>query len=177
LAEFGEYPYWPVAPDGFGGAVTAGNFSGSVTIKEETRSGFTDRDMFVARFSATGQLMWLKILPSLHVTGLAVAGDGAFLTGTFDVSAKIGETNLVPEGAGNVWLARLALGSDPSAPAGGTPQWIRGYASSSRAVDAKVAANRDAVYMAAEFSENADFGSGTLTSNGASDIAIVRVDP
>ncbi|WP_437575884.1 hypothetical protein [Sorangium sp. So ce887] len=177
LASFNEYVRWPVVPDGFGGAVAAGDFSGTLTIRDQTRTAVGERDAFVARFSAEGVLTWLATFPGVQVTGLAVGGNGVFMAGTFSDTAQIGDAELVSKGLTDVWLARVSLGAEPTGLPGGAFEWARSYGGFESDENPKVAANQNAVYLAAEFGARADFGGEVLSSNGGSDIAVVRIEP
>ncbi|WP_437968759.1 hypothetical protein WMF04_05440 [Sorangium sp. So ce260] len=177
LAVFNEYVRWPVVPDRFGGAVTAGEFSGMLTIQNKTWTAATERDAFVARFSAEGTLTWLTTLPGVGVSGLAVGGNGVFVTGTFSAPTQLGSVELASKGLTDVWLARVSLGAEPSGLPGGTFEWARSYGGFEDDENPKVAATEGAVYLAAEFGARADFGGEVLDSAGGKDIAVVRIDP
>ncbi len=79
-----------IAPAPQGGVFVAGNFQAPATFSQTTVEGYGFQDVYIARYSATGQLLWVK----------AIGGSG-----NDQVSA------LATDPLGNVWVSGRFTGS------------------------------------------------------------------
>lgn len=162
-----------ISPGPAGSIFVVGNFIGPATISNTTLVGYGFQDVYLARYSATGQLVWAK----------AIGG-----AGTDQVSAI--ETDL----QGNVWISGRFTGSidlDPnegstvinSAPANA----LDGFFAKFNGDDGSLLEHRDisgggtldirsikidpsdgAFYLGGQFANTVDFDFGPLTQNRTS---------
>src|SRR5436190_925899 len=68
----------------------------------------TSHEAFVARFTSTGDLRWVREVrgPSSEANAVAVDTNGdAFVTGQFEETTSFGTTNLVSRGGGDIFIA------------------------------------------------------------------------
>jgi hypothetical protein len=152
----------PVAVDGGGNVIVAGTFTGSINLGGATLTSAGGRDLFVAKFSATGQHLWSKRFGGTAddwVRGIAVDGAGAVvLTGQFLNTINFGGANLTSAGPDeDIFLAKLS-GVD------GGHVWSKRLGGSS-AADAGYGVAVDGVGNVAitgYFAGGVDFGGGQL---------------
>lgn len=162
-----------ISPGPAGSIFVVGNFIGPATISSTTLDGYGFQDVYLARYSATGQLIWAK----------AIGGSG-----TDQVSAV--ETDL----QGNIWVSGRFTGSidlDPSegstlitsAPANA----LDGFLAKFNGDDGSLMDHRDisaggtldirsikidpsdgAIYLGGQFANTVDFDFGPFTQNRTS---------
>jgi hypothetical protein len=162
-----------ISPGPAGSIFVVGNFIGPATISSTNLDGYGFQDVYLARYSATGQLVWAK----------AIGG-----AGTDQVSAI--ETDL----QGNIWVSGRFTGSidlDPnegttvitSAPAGA----LDGFLAKFNGDDGSLLDHRDisaggtldirsikidptdgAFYLGGQFANTVDFDFGPFTQNRTS---------
>jgi outer membrane protein assembly factor BamB len=102
-----------VAVDAQGAITIAGSFHGRVAFGATTLTARGASDLFVARLSADGRLLWAaqagSDAPSWEgAHGLALAGDGgAILTGRFAGAARFGEQALVTDAGAELFVAKI----------------------------------------------------------------------
>jgi hypothetical protein len=164
-----------IAVDASGNCYVTGYFfSGSITFGSTTltSNGFTD--IYVVKYDGSGNVLWAKSAGGDYYDygrGIAVDASGnSYVKGYFESSSiTFGSTTLMNngvnifivkyDGSGNVVWAKSAGGSDY-------------YYSSCIAVDAS-----GNCYVTGSFnSDSITFGSTTLTSNGVTDIYVVKYD-
>jgi hypothetical protein len=152
-----------VGVDSGGNVIVAGNFQGTIDCGGGNLTSAGLGDLFVAKYSATGQHLWSKRFGGTgndNVRGVAVdaAGD-AVLTGDFTGTINFGGANLTSAGLEDIFLAKL-LG------ASGGHSWSKRFGSTSRtdmgygvAVDGS-----NNVAITGFFAYGADFGGGMLVA-------------
>lgn len=146
--------------------------------------GWTASDIFIARYTASGRLAWVKQAVGTGKnsgTSIDVLADGSTLVaGSISDTAAFGlgepnETTLTSAGATDIFLARY--NSD------GTLLWaIRAGGVEADAATAVVAISDESVFVTGYFTGTAVFGQGetnetTLTTAGVQDIFIARYNP
>ena len=184
---------WGVATDAAGNSYVTGAFSGTATFgageaNETVLSGGSE-DIFVARYDASGALVWAKRAGGGGgARGLGVATDGAgnsYVTGAFEGTATFG-----PGEANETTLTSAGAGSDDGDP---SDIFVASYDFSGALVWAKRAGGADGdqglaiatdgagnSYATGFFSgTTATFGAGetnetTLTSAGGLEIFVAR---
>jgi Fibronectin type III domain/Beta-propeller repeat len=101
-----------VATDSSGNVVVVGTFTGSINLGGGSLTSAGGRDMFVAKFSATGLHVWSKRFGGTgndDVRGVAVDGSGnVVVTGQFLNSLTFGGTTLTSAGVEDIFLAKLS---------------------------------------------------------------------
>jgi hypothetical protein len=167
-----------VATDGSGNVVVTGYFSGTINCGGANLTSAGLGDLFVAKYSATGQHLWSKRFGGTGddiVYGIAVdtAGD-VVLTGQFTNTVNFGDTALTAltsAGYGDVFLAKLLGGS-------GGHSWSKRFGSTTRtdvAYGVAVDGGRN-VAITGFFGYGADFGGGMLVAQDY-DIFVAKYDP
>jgi len=160
-----------VATDTAGNVFVAGSFEGSVNFGGSSFTSSGLRDIFVAKYSATGGHLWSKKFGSSGDDvgyGLAVdtAGD-VVLSGKFQNSVNFGGTTLTSAGGDDIFLVKLS-GST------GGHVWSKKFGSTSG--DASLGVDVDGngnVVMTGYFTGSVDFGGGALSSSGL-DVVVAK---
>jgi hypothetical protein len=101
-----------VAVDSAGNVVVAGTFDGTIDLGGGQLTTAGDRDIFVAKFSSTGQHIWSKRFGGSSadfVRGIAVSSAGdVLLTGHFLATINFGGPSLTSAGFEDIFLAKLS---------------------------------------------------------------------
>jgi len=141
--------------------VVAGTFEGTIDLGGGTLTSAGGRDLFVAKFSPTGQYLWSKRFggtSSEDVRGVAVDGAGdVLLTGQFLGTINFGGPTLTSAGYEDIFLAKLSGAS-------GGHVWSKRLGSSS-APDAGYGVAVDGsgnVAITGFFAGSVDFGGGAI---------------
>jgi type IX secretion system substrate protein/beta-propeller repeat-containing protein len=171
-----------ITVDGSGNVYTTGAFEGTTDF--DPGAGYYPLDstgFFICKLNAAGDLVWAKSITSVNVTGNSMTTDNAgnlITTGSFAYNADF------DMGAGTYMMTTPAtreifiLKTDPS----GNLIWAKqmGSGISGCYGYGVITDANNHIYTTGSFSEATDFdpGSGTaiLTSNGAEDIFISRLD-
>lgn len=157
-----------VVADAKGGAVVTGTFGGTLDLGSGPIAG----GMFLARFSAAGELVWVKGFSAAEPAGVAVdSSDSVILVGTFLQSIDLGGGPLASAGWEDVFVARFD--------AAGAPLWSRAFGGTSadEATAVGVDAIGDVVIGGRFTSIGIDFGSGALFHKGGGDMFVAKLDP
>ena len=175
-----------IAVDGSGHSYVTGFFVGSATFgagetNETTLTGTGSFDIFVAKYDASGELVWAKRAGGTSDDGgVGIALDGAahsYVTGQFVGSATFGpgetnETTLTSAGSDDIFVAKYDASGDLvwAKRAGGT-----GF-DEGRGIAVDGSGNS---YVTGRFNDLATFGPGgtnetTLTSAGSDDIFVAK---
>jgi hypothetical protein len=104
-----------------GDVIVAGNFHGTIETTLGTLTSAGLQDVFVARISPTGELIWIQRFGGISsdtVHDLALDdGDNAYIVGEFFGSVALGGTDLESSGLQDGFVAKIG--------AGGSWQWAR----------------------------------------------------
>jgi len=166
-----------IAVDAGGNCYVTGEFrNSSITFGSTTLTNNGDRDIFVVKYDASGNLVWAKSNggPNYDLAlGIAVdAGGNCYVTGQFQDSITFGTTMLTGS-----WRDMFLAKYDPA----GNVAWARGAGGSSSEVGNGIALDINGnCYLTGVFSSTSiTFGSITLTNNGAgnSDFFVTKYDP
>lgn len=116
-----------VTTDGVGNVIITGAFQGTVDFGGGNLTSVGDVDLFIAKFSATGEHIWSQRFgDALGQAGTAIATDTAgnvYVTGFFKGTMTFGGTTLTTSGSGifqDIFLVKLAA-------ANGVPQWSKSF--------------------------------------------------
>jgi hypothetical protein len=150
--------------DAAGSVYVAGTFEGAVDFGGGSLTSAGMRDIFVAKYSATGQHVWSKRFGSSGddlVNGLAIDGAGdVALSGKFQGSVNFGGGSLASAGGDDAFLVKLAGSS-------GGHSWSKRFGSTSQDIATGVAADGSGNFVVSgQFSGAVDFGGGALASLG-----------
>ena len=159
---------------GNGSAIITGGFSGTATFGATTLASAGSADVFVARVDPDGSWSWATSAGGTgldEATSISTRADGsAIITGNFEGTATVGDTNLTSAGLSDVFVARV----DPD----GSWEWATraGGTSFDRAFGISTLTDGGAI-VTGRFEGSATFGDTNLTSAGGIDVFVARVDP
>ena len=164
-----------LAKDGSNNVIVVGQFEGTVDFGGGGLVSVGTREMFVAKYDASGNHMWSKRFgSSQNDVALGVAVDGAdnvVVTGSFAGGGPVsfGGSSFTSAGQGDMFIAKFDPNGDHiwSLAAGG-PGFDFGIG---LAVD--VSGN---ILVTGEFENTVNFGGGELASAGLIDIFIAKYD-
>jgi hypothetical protein len=175
-SENGDYGIG-LAIDAGGNIYVTGYFSGTMTTSVGTFTSLGLRDIYLAKFSNDGDLLWVRHAGSPGMNeGNGVAVDNinqqVYVTGKFEGTLIFVDTpeTLVSAGASDIMVAAYSFDGALiwAKRAGGTENEI------SFALGTDGAGN---VYGTANMNGTATFGDFTLTSFGLGDIVVFKLDP
>lgn len=137
--------------------------------------GTSVSDTFIARFSASGDLVYAKEFSPTNIAGISFDGQGNIvLSGWFYEQANFGGQTLESPGKESAFIVKLG-------PAG-VHLWSKQFGGSDLDyfyIDVKADSNGN-LYVAATFSGTIDFGGGPITSLSseyAGDAFLMKLDP
>ena len=157
-----------------GGAVIAGNLSGSADFGGGLLTSAGATDVFIASFDYLGQPLWSKRFgDAVAQTVARVATDAqgnVAIVGDFAGKIDFGAGALTGVGATDVYLAKFG----PT----GTLLWAKSFGdvAAQNAFDVAFAPNGDVVFTGS-FAGKINLGGGALISAGATDLFVGRYDP
>jgi fibronectin type 3 domain-containing protein len=153
-----------IATDSSGNVIVVGSFEGSASFGGGSFSSSGLRDVFVAKYSATGTHLWSKKFGGSGDDvgyGVAVNSTGdIFLSGKFQGTVNFGGSNLGSAGGDDIFLTKLS-GST------GAHVWSKGMGSSSS--DASIGVDVDGsgnVVMTGYFTGSVNLGGALLSGSG-----------
>ncbi len=161
-----------VALDASGNVVVTGSFTGTVNFGGGSVTGTSyTNDIFVAKYSSSGAYLWSKTFGSTGDDsgyGIAIdSGGNVVVAGTFSAYVDFGGGYLIGYGTRNLFLAKYS----PS----GAYIWSKTIGNGSNNMPYGMAVdNNDNILVTGSFNNSLDFGGGTLTSNGQSDIFLAK---
>jgi fibronectin type 3 domain-containing protein len=153
-----------VATDSSGNVYVTGSFEGTANFGGSNLSSSGLRDIFVAKYSATGTHLWSrKFGGSGDEVGYSLAVDTAgavFLAGKFQGSVNFGGASLSSAGGDDIFLAKLS-GAD------GSHVWSKGMGgtSSDAALGVDVDGSGNAV-LTGYFTGTVNLGGASLSGSG-----------
>ena len=163
------------ATDASGNVFVGGYFSGTIALGGATLTSAGGADVFVAKWNpAQAAFVWAQRAggPQPDVlTGLAVAGTGVYLTGTFGGTADFGPSGLTSAGGQDIFVAKLTdAGSSSSF------TWAQRAGGAGYETASALAVNGASVYVAGQvLNVPAAFGSFTIASAGLSDLYVAKL--
>ena len=163
-----------ISVDPTGDAYITGHFYHTAAFGSSTLTSSGGPDAFVARYSATGNLLWAQNPVGMGAAdyGRSIAVDAqgnTYVTGYFSGEAVFGNTKLVSAGSNDVFVAKYdAAGNVLWAKKAGGIGWDYGFAI---AVDGSGNA-----YITGYFSGESTFGTIKLESTGGNDVFVAKYD-
>ncbi len=172
----GIYPIYAtdIATDAMGNSYLTGQFVIGTTIGTTSLSSSGTFDSFVAKITTDGTFTWAKRMGGNNAdegTGIATdAAGNSYLTGYFRGTADFGGTNLTSAGANDIYVVKInTLGQT---------LWASKAGANGDDFSSKIAIDEDGnSYLNGRFTNNATFGSTTLTSGGSFDLFVSKLDP
>lgn len=164
-----------IAQDKSGNIVMAGSFRGSITIDTKTLTSAGDDDLFIAKFSPAGTLMWANSFGDAKVqnaSGVGLDANGnVYVAGNFKGTINLGGGPLTSGGPlyADIFLAKF--GAD------GTHVWSQKFGDDNvqnvQGLATDAAGN---VHIVGFFQNSVSFGAGTLTSAGLYDMFVAKLN-
>lgn len=152
---------WYYGSMDFGGGPTA------TTSYPDTYNGY------VAKFDSSGTYLWDSVFGDVGgADALGVATDSlgnVVVVGSFDGDVDIGGSTLTSAGITDIFVAQFD--------ASGTPTWSHRYGDTSWDAASSVAINGSGdIFVTGSIVGAVNFGGGTLTSAGSSDVFVAQLD-
>jgi len=163
-----------VAVDADNNVYTTGFFVDTASFSGVTVNGNGGRDIFVAKYSSIGQLIWVRSAGGIKAddaNSITLDGMGnLYISGKIDSAGAFGTTNILTAGSTDAFIAKYDTA--------GNLIWVLtgGGTGSDNCLDISTDVSGN-VYGVGGFSESATFGTNILTSAGNEDIYFVKVDP
>lgn len=161
--------------DGNDNVYVAGSFAGTADFGGGDATALGTRDVFLTSFTSGGTHRWQKTLGGSGALsscyGMVLGGnDSVFLTGVFAGTADLGDGAVSSAGG-----SRDAYVT--SFDAAGVHRWKKIFGGSESDTAYGVAVDGDGnVTLTGEYDGTSDFGGGSVTSKGRSDVFVVSVD-
>jgi hypothetical protein len=157
-----------VAIDSKNNIIVVGSFSSSVDFGGQILTAYDPNatgalDMFVAKYSQTGSLLWAKAFgggQSDQANGVAVGtNDDVFITGYIGIgNATFGTTTVTGAGMQNLAVARIT--------SAGAVTWARSWGNSTVTASSLAVDKGNDVAVTGQFSGSTDIGGGTMAATG-----------
>lgn len=153
------------------------NLSGNAYFDEDTLSSSGGQDIFIAKYTSEGKLVWTAKAGSKQLNGhdggncLAIDDQGnVILTGFFESVAQFGDKRIKSKGQRDFFLAKY----DPS----GKVIWAKSFGGSENDSGNRLCLDKKGnIYCTGKFSGTAQFDQFSLKSNGSEDMVILKCDP
>lgn len=159
--------------DSSGNAIVTGFFKVSAIFDSFAIYSNGEDDIFVAKISSAGNWLWAKQAGGTgQDIGYVVTLDSdsnIWLAGKYNTTASFGDATLTSAGGSDIFAAKLD--------SNGNWLWATG-AGGSQSDEARdlICSPSGGAYLCGNFSDNASFGSNTLTSAGGYDVFAAALD-
>jgi hypothetical protein len=162
-----------IAVDGSGNVYVTGWYFGTATFGTTTKTSAGLFDIFVAKYNSSGALQWVQSAGDTSIDeghGIAVDGSGGvYVTGNYQGTATFGATTKTSAGGSDIFVARYN--------SSGALQWVQSAGGTSYDYGNAIAVDGSGnVYVTGRYQGTATFGNNSLTSAGATDIFVARID-
>ena len=162
-----------IGPDGH--VVLAGRFAGTIDFGDGPLTSADKEDLFVAALDAGGATLWSRSFGGLDTQeALAVAVDAAgdvYVTGSYMQSVTFGAFPLPPADGTDLFVARLDGAT-------GEPVWAKAFGTTGSQIGRGLAFDKAGfLHVVADSSGKIKFDNTELTSAGANDVVVARIDP
>ena len=166
-----------VACDSTGNVVVTGSMAGTVGFGGPILTSDGGNDVFVAKFQSSGIHSWSVRFgdpgggaQSAQAVTIDSNGD-PIVVGSFVGGRVLDATNLTSGGGADIFVAKLAGAS-------GAVSWATGFGAGSDQLARDVAVDPgDNVILVGSFQGTVDFGGVQMTSSGADDAFVAKLDP
>jgi hypothetical protein len=165
-----------IATDAVDNVIVAGSRNSyEVNYDGGVGTGFGYSDVFLAKFSPTGQYLWSGVyggIDSEYGSVVAVDQNGdILLAGYFMGSASFGGASLSSSGSYDIFVAKYS-GVD------GHHLWSKRLGGANSDIPSGIAVDSaNNVFVTGKFAGVVDFGGGSLTSAGGYDIFVAKFSP
>jgi len=163
-----------VAVDVSGNIYFSGNFRGSFDFGNGLLTGGSLGNIFIVSFDPNGNSIWSKEFGDgfpLSVTGLTIdKNSNILLSGWFTSTIDFGGGQITATGAPDIFLTKFT--------SAGTHIWSTGYFGPGSQNQLKITTDKDNnIILTGVYSGKMNFGNFTITSKGASDIFLAKLNP
>jgi hypothetical protein len=162
----------PVKTDAFGNVYVSGYFdSDSITIGTTTLINVGNYDLFIVKYSSSGNVLWARTAGSTQsdqvLSAATDANGNLYITGSYDASITIGAISLNNSGGSDIYVAKY----DPS----GNVLWANRAGGWGGDVGIGISTDDSMnVYVTGFYSSSILFGSTTLSNAGSADVFMVK---
>ncbi len=165
-----------VFQDPLGNNFICGNYEGGFIHADSVYDsyGASGTDLYAARLDGDGNWLWISTAGGTGNDAAAAvvadANQSSYLTGSFTNSAQFGSHTLTSQGGTDAFVAKLD----------GQGNWLWAVSFGGLGADAGkdiVTDSQGNLYVTGTFSGSVDFGAQTLTSQGGTDIYVLKLGP
>ncbi|RFS17081.1 hypothetical protein [Emticicia sp. C21] len=163
-----------MATDAVGNIYITGYFSGNATFDNISKTALGYDDIFIAKYNKNGKVLWVQTAGGTseeHGRDIALDENGnLYITGSFNGTTTFGSTNKTSAGGTDIFIAKY----DTS----GAFKWVRTFGSTGNDVGNSITVyNNTNIYTAGYFNGEVNFEESPSTSNGGSDIFLLKCTP
>lgn len=163
-----------IAFDGAGNVIVTGVFAGAIDLGGGALQSAGGQDIFLAKLSPDGALVWAKTIGDDKLQQNAVvtvdAAGNILVAGSFYGAVDLGAGPMVSAGEADVFLAKLT----PD----GAHLWSKRFGDSANQLGVSIAFDvQNNILLAGSLVGAADFGGGPLASAGGNDVFVAKLDP
>ena len=162
-----------ISVDNVGNVYVTGQFQGTADFGSFNLISTGGMDIFIAKIDSDGNWLWVKHTGSNSDDyGRSISVDNVgnvYVTGSFAGTASFGTTTLSSSGSNDIFIAKMD--------SEGNWLWAEGAGGSSTDVGYSISVDNDGdVYVTGYFEGTADFGNISLSTEGAQDIFVAKID-
>lgn len=171
----GTSEYDGIAIDANDNIYTTGYFTGTVTIGTTTLTSSGSSDILIVKYDPSGNILWAKKAGGPYedvANGISVDSSNQifYISGQLDDHGNFDSHYVGAAGNRDVFIAAYDLN--------GNCKWVKPYGGVDRDIAYGVACDPDGfIYTTGVFTDNATFGSYTLTGNLLYDFYVEKVSP
>lgn len=160
-----------VAYDNAGNSYITGTFSGTATFQTTVLTSAGGTDMFLAKYDASGNLVWVQQAGSTgnqggHMVATDPAGD-VYVTGEFENTITFGASLLTSSGMADIFLVKYN--------SAGSVQWtFQGGSTGTEEANGLKTDPTGNIYMTGNFESVLYFGANNIISIGSTDVFVAK---
>jgi hypothetical protein len=162
-----------IVADDNGNCYVTGYFNDTAMFGSYSLTSNGDSDIFVGKIDNSGNWLWVTQAGGIDVeyfSAITIDDFGnSYVTGMFEETATFGYNSLTSSGYADIFVAKINNS--------GNWQWATQAGGSSPDIGKSIAIDGNGnCYVTGDFEGSAIFGSYSLTSNGAEDIFVAKMD-
>jgi peptidoglycan hydrolase-like protein with peptidoglycan-binding domain len=162
-----------IAVDSSGNIYITGYFYETVDFGGGNLTSAGGADIFVLKLNSSGTFQWVSTFGSTSIDvgeDITVDSSGnSYITGYFEGTVDFGAGNVTSAGSADIFVLKLN--------SSGTFQWVNTYGGSAFDVGMDITVDSSGnSYITGYFEGTVDFGAGNVTSAGAADIFILKLN-